>query len=221
MIDQTIRRGDTELRISGSTDVFLIVGDPVEQVKAPESFNRIFARFGIDAVLVPAQVPAGDLLDFVRAVFKAPNIRGLWVTIPHKTPITALLAECDDLGRVAGAVNAVRRNADGSLSGALFDGEGFVRSLDHFGVGWREQRLHVVRRHPTLWPSTIPSQANRKRLPRAWQRIPAGGSRPWTAMIPLATISSSMHLPWALSRVTPCPATWTAWLPMRPWSTSS
>lgn len=134
----------TPPRITGSTDVFLILGDPVEQVKAPESFNRIFARFGIDAVLVPAQVPAGDLLDFVRAVFKAPNVRGLWVTIPHKTPITALLGECDDLGRVAGAVNAVRRNPDGSLSGALFDGEGFIASLDHSGIAWRGRRVLVI-----------------------------------------------------------------------------
>lgn len=133
-----------QLRITGSTDVFLILGDPVEQVKAPESFNRVFERFGIDAVLVPAQVPAANLLDFVRAVFQAPNIRGLWVTIPHKTAITALLRDCDDLGRVAGAVNAVRRNADGSLSGALFDGEGFTASLDHFGIAWRGQRVLVI-----------------------------------------------------------------------------
>ena len=39
--------------ISGTTDVYLILGDPVEQVRAPESFNPIFASMGIDAVLVP------------------------------------------------------------------------------------------------------------------------------------------------------------------------
>ena len=133
-----------QLRITGSTDVFMILGDPVEQVKAPESFNRLFARFGIDAVLVPVRVPASNMLDFVRAVFQAPNIRGLWVTIPHKTAITSLLRDCDDLGRIAGAVNAVRRNADGSLSGALFDGEGFTASLDHFGIAWRGQRVLVI-----------------------------------------------------------------------------
>lgn len=133
-----------QLRISGSTDVYLILGDPVEQVRAPESFNEIFRRFGIDAVLVPAHVPAGSLQEFVRAVFKAPNIRGMWVTIPHKTPITALLRDCDELGRIAGAVNAVRRNADGSLSGALFDGDGFVASLDRFAIPWRGRRVLVI-----------------------------------------------------------------------------
>jgi shikimate dehydrogenase len=131
-------------RITGNTDVYLILGDPVEQVKAPESFNLMFARFGIDAVLVPARVAPADLEAFVRAVFKAPNIRGLWVTIPHKAAIAAMCDHCDALARAAGAVNAVRRNADGSLAGALFDGEGFAASLDHFGIAWRRRRVLML-----------------------------------------------------------------------------
>ncbi len=130
--------------ISGTTDVYLIVGDPVEQVKAPESFNLIFARLGIDAVLVPVQVAPADLDGFVRTAFKARNIKGLWVAIPHKVPITGLLDECTELGRVAGAVNAVRRNADGSIGGALFDGVGFVASLAHFGIDWRGKRALII-----------------------------------------------------------------------------
>src|SRR5438132_1065316 len=112
-------------RITGTTELYLILGDPVEQVKAPEAFNAIFARFGIDAVLVPAQVPPAALAGFVRSVFQAPNIRGLWVAIPHKAPIARLLDHCDDWGRIAGAVNAVRRDPDGRLTGALLDGQGF------------------------------------------------------------------------------------------------
>ncbi|HSV34477.1 MAG TPA: shikimate dehydrogenase [Ramlibacter sp.] len=131
-------------RISGSTDIYLILGDPVEQVKAPESFNLIFARLGIDAVLVPARVAPADLHDFVRTVFKSPSVKGLWVTIPHKVQITALLDRCSDLGRRAGAVNAVRRDADGGLTGALFDGEGFAASLDYFHIAWTGKKVLVI-----------------------------------------------------------------------------
>lgn len=120
--------------ITGTTDVYLILGDPVEQVKAPEAFNLIFARFGIDAVLVPVHVSPTDLPAFVRAAFAAPNIKGMWVTIPHKTAVMAMLADYSEVARVACAVNAIRRDADGSLSGGLFDGEGFVASLDHFKI---------------------------------------------------------------------------------------
>ena len=55
--------------LNGATDVYLIVGDPVEQVRAPESFNLIFASLGISAVLVPVHVPAAIVRDFVRSVF--------------------------------------------------------------------------------------------------------------------------------------------------------
>jgi len=58
----------------------------------------------------------------------------MWVTIPHKTPIMNLLDDCSPLARAAGAVNAVRRTATGRLEGALFDGEGFVASLDYYGI---------------------------------------------------------------------------------------
>ncbi|MEP7296918.1 MAG: shikimate dehydrogenase [Burkholderiales bacterium] len=132
------------MNISGTTRVFLILGDPVAQVRAPEAFNHLFAQHGVDAVLVPANVPAADLGSFVANVLKARNIDGLWLAIPHKTPMIGLLDSCDRLGRSAGAVNAARRNADGSLEGALFDGVGFTKALDHFGIAISGQRVLVV-----------------------------------------------------------------------------
>jgi shikimate dehydrogenase len=130
--------------ITGTTDTYLIIGDPVAQVRAPESFNSVFARWGIDAVLVPVHIAPADLTAFVRSAFKAPNIKGMWVTIPHKVAVTEVLDRCSELGRRAGAVNAIRRNADGSLEGALFDGEGFIASLEHFGIGYTGRRVLVV-----------------------------------------------------------------------------
>ena len=122
------------MNISGTTRVFLILGDPVTQVRAPEAFNHLFAAHGVDAVLVPANVPADELEGFVHHALKARNIDGLWLAIPHKTAMVELLDRCDRLGRSAGAVNAARRNADGSVEGALFDGVGFTKALDHFGI---------------------------------------------------------------------------------------
>lgn len=132
------------MQISGTTRVFLILGDPVAQVRAPEVFNHVFRRHGVDAVLVPAQVAAADLQAFVRQVFRARNIDGLWLAIPHKAPMVDLLDECDRFGRVAGAVNAVRRRADGRIEGALFDGTGFVKALDQFGIQPRGRSALVV-----------------------------------------------------------------------------
>ena len=130
--------------ISGTTDVYLILGDPVEQVRAPESFNPIFARMGIDAVLVPVHVAPENLNAFVKTAFMAKNIKGMWVTIPHKAPIMDVLDRYDDLGRIAGAVNAVRRNADGQIEGGLFDGEGFVAALSYFNIAYAGKRVLIL-----------------------------------------------------------------------------
>jgi shikimate dehydrogenase len=130
--------------ISGSTDVYLILGDPIEQVLAPETFNPLFAQFGRDAVLVPVQVAPDHLHSFVKATFLTKNIKGLWVTIPHKTSVMDLMTRCCDLARLAGAVNAVRRNADNTLEGGLFDGEGFISSLDHFNITYAGKKVLLL-----------------------------------------------------------------------------
>jgi shikimate dehydrogenase len=132
------------MQIDGSTRVFLILGDPVEQVRAPAVFNHLFHRHAVNAVLVPAAVAGADLDGFVRHVLRARNIDGLWVTIPHKTAIARMLDHADRLAAVAESVNALRRRTDGSLEGALFDGIGFVKSLDHFGIAARGARALVI-----------------------------------------------------------------------------
>jgi shikimate dehydrogenase len=132
------------MSISGTTRVFLILGDPVAQVRAPEAFNHLFDKHGVDAVLVPANVPASEFDGFVKHALKARNIDGLWLAIPHKTAMVELLDRCDRLGRSAGAVNAARRSADGTLEGALFDGVGFTKALDHFGIAVPGCKVLVV-----------------------------------------------------------------------------
>ncbi|MDE1950051.1 MAG: shikimate dehydrogenase [Burkholderiales bacterium] len=132
------------MNLSGSTRVFFILGDPVAQVRAPEVFNHLFRRHGVDAVLVPALVAAADLAAFALGALEARNIDGLLLTVPHKTAIVGLLDRVDRLGRVSGAVNAVRRNADASLEGALFDGIGFTRGLLDSGATIRGRSAFVA-----------------------------------------------------------------------------
>jgi shikimate dehydrogenase len=131
-------------KVTGSTDVYLILGDPVAQVRAPEIFNLIFASMAIDAVLVPVRVAPQHLQAFVETVFLAPNIKGLVVAIPHKAPMVGLLDVCSELGTIAGAVNGVRRNADGAVEGGQFDGEGFVASLTYFNIAYANKRALIV-----------------------------------------------------------------------------
>ena len=132
------------MNITGSTRVFMIVGDPVAQVRAPEVYNRLFSRHGVDAVLVPMKVTPARLAGFVRNAFEAQNLGGMWVTIPHKAAMQGLMDRCDPLATLAGAVNAVRRADDGAIEGALYDGVGFVKGLDHFGLPVAGRRVLML-----------------------------------------------------------------------------
>ncbi len=89
---------------------------------------------GYDGVLVPLHVKAEGLATVVEGLKRMENLGGVIVTVPHKTAIAAL---CDDLSanaRRIGAVNAVRREADGRLVGEMLDGAGFVRGLKVNGI---------------------------------------------------------------------------------------
>ena len=130
--------------ITGTTRVFFILGDPVAQVRAPEVYNHLFQRHGIDAVLVPLKLPAAALPGFLAHGLAAENVGGFWATIPHKAQLAALLEPSDPVAQIAGAVNAVRRTPDGRLEAALFDGIGFVKGLDHFGIDVKGRRVLVV-----------------------------------------------------------------------------
>ncbi|MBC5782920.1 shikimate dehydrogenase [Ramlibacter sp. USB13] len=132
------------MRITGTTRVFYILGDPVAQVRAPEVYNRLFEEHGIDAVVVPLKLPARALQGFLQHGMAAENIGGFWATIPHKPALAQYLNPADPVARVAGAVNAVRRLPDGKLEAALFDGIGFVKGLDHFGIAVDGKRVLVV-----------------------------------------------------------------------------
>ncbi|MEF7616162.1 shikimate dehydrogenase [Aquincola sp. MAHUQ-54] len=131
--------------IRGSTELYLIPGDPVGNVRLPRMFNAVFARFGLDAVMVPVQVRARDFTVWLKASFLARNVRGLLIAPPHKPLVADLVDGCGLFARVAGSANVVRRMPEGAgLEADLFDGEGLVGALDRFGIPFRGKRVLVL-----------------------------------------------------------------------------
>lgn len=130
--------------IDGNTDLYLIPGDPVTNVRLPRMFNAVFRRCGIDAVMVPVQVRARDFAVWLKASFLARNVRGMVIAPPHKPLAVDLLDGCGLFARIAGSVNVVRRTHSGDLEGDLFDGEGIVGALDRFGIPFRGRRVLIL-----------------------------------------------------------------------------
>ncbi|MEP7328015.1 MAG: shikimate dehydrogenase [Betaproteobacteria bacterium] len=118
---------------SGTTDLYVILGDPIAQVQAPATFNDIFRRAQRDAVMVALKVTAADLAATFAGLKHIENLRGISLAIPHKGPMLALADDASEMARIVGATNAVRRNADGRWFADMFDGMGFVNGLTDAG----------------------------------------------------------------------------------------
>lgn len=113
----------------GATQVFIIIGYPVSQVKAPQLMNTAFAQSGANATMVPIEVGPAQAPALIEALKSAANVGGFLATIPHKFE---LLKHADGAGPVAtaaGCANALRREPDGRWSAENFDGIGFVTGL--------------------------------------------------------------------------------------------
>ncbi|HWT10040.1 MAG TPA: shikimate dehydrogenase, partial [Roseomonas sp.] len=119
--------------ISGRTAITVILAHPVAHVRTPQAMNAHFDALGFDGVMVPLQVAPEDLGSVVAGLRRLRNLRGIVATVPHKEAIAALCDELTDQARQVGAVNVIRRDADGRLTGGQFDGEGFVAGLDAAG----------------------------------------------------------------------------------------
>ncbi|BCB19905.1 shikimate dehydrogenase [Bosea sp. ANAM02] len=115
--------------IKGTTRLIGHIGYPTESFKAPMIYNPYFQREGIDAVVVPMGCRSEDYPDFLKLFFRLSNAHGALVTMPHKVTTTGLVDVLSPTAAIAGACNAVRLEADGRLSGDMFDGEGFVRGV--------------------------------------------------------------------------------------------
>lgn len=130
--------------ITGRTRLIAVLGDPVTQVQAPAMLNPVLADLGRDAVVVPVQVPSGELPAVGPALMRIANLDGLLVTVPHKRAAVDLADAVSPAVEACGSTNALRRNADGSWYAENFDGAGFVNGLLAAGRPVAGSRAAVV-----------------------------------------------------------------------------
>jgi shikimate dehydrogenase len=129
------------LKITGATRLYAILGDPIVQVRSPEVFTERFAAAGLNAVLLPALVPAERFDKVIPALMALGNLDGLLVTVPFKARMLPFASRLGTAAKCIGAVNALRREVDGSWTGDMFDGAGFVRGVERKGELLRGRRV--------------------------------------------------------------------------------
>lgn len=126
--------------ITGRTRIYAILADPIHHVKTPQVFNELARAEGLDAVLVPLHATPGGVARLMDGLRAAENFGGFIATVPHKPAMLDLCDEVTDEAARVGAVNCVRRDADGRMIGAMLDGIGFVEGLRGAGIDPRGMR---------------------------------------------------------------------------------
>ena len=112
--------------LNGETVLYPIIGDPIVFVKSPQKLSEAFAVRNHNGICVPMQVAEGDLKNVMAGLGLVPNVRGILVTMPHKTAIYESCSTVSQRSEQLGVINVMRRNGDGSWHGDMLDGIAFV-----------------------------------------------------------------------------------------------
>jgi shikimate dehydrogenase len=131
------------LRINSSTAIAAVIGDPVKHSLSPVIHNVGFKSLGIDWVYVACEVKEGEAQAALDAM-KVLGLRGLSVTMPHKTAIASLVDSVSLPAQALHSVNTVEVAANGSLVGHSTDGDGLVASLKEQGVIVQGQAILIL-----------------------------------------------------------------------------
>jgi 3-dehydroquinate dehydratase/shikimate dehydrogenase len=125
---------------TAATRVYGVAGSPLGHSASPAMHNAAFATLGVDAVYVPLETAdVDDLLTIAEAL----SIEGISVTAPLKQACARRCVSVDDWSAKTGAVNTLRRSADG-WHGRNFDVPGFLSPLDRRGLGAPGERALVL-----------------------------------------------------------------------------
>ena len=124
------------------TDVYGIFGHPVGHSLSPAMHNRAFQALGIDALYVPFAVAPDRLTQAVSSI-RPLNLRGVNVTLPHKTTIMPLLDRVEPDAQAIGAVNTLFHEGD-QLVGMNTDAPGLQRSLEEAGLQLSGARVVIL-----------------------------------------------------------------------------
>ena len=129
-------------RVDGATQVYAVLGQPVQHSLSPLIQNAAFQAAGMKAIYIALEVPAPRLEEALRGLHAA-GLSGLNVTAPHKEEVFALTHDRTVEADEARVVNTLRRERDG-WRGHATDGIGFLAWIAEEGIVMRGRRVIVI-----------------------------------------------------------------------------
>lgn len=131
------------MEISGRTKMICLLGSPVAHSMSPAMHNEAFAELGLDYRYLAFDVKEGELAGVMDS-FRKMGVRGFNLTMPLKTEAVALCDRLSPAAEIAGSVNTVVFEDDGTTTGHTTDGIGFTESARQEGVDFRGQKVTLL-----------------------------------------------------------------------------
>ena len=128
---------------AGDTGRYAVVGQPIAHSQSPRIHAMFAQQAGDRLVYDRHDVSPMDFVHHVRNFFESGG-QGLNVTVPHKERAFELVDELTPRARRAGAVNTLRKLADGRLQGDNTGGAGLMADLDRLGVSVTGRRVLIL-----------------------------------------------------------------------------
>ena len=109
-------------------DKYAVFGHPIKHSKSPQIHTAFADQTQQELVYRSHQVELGRFAETAESFF-ANGGKGLNITVPFKLDAYEFADELSDRARMAGAVNTLALQADGSIYGDNTDGVGLVRDI--------------------------------------------------------------------------------------------
>ena len=120
------------MAISGRTEFFAVIGDPIEHTLSPTMHNAAFEHLRLDYVFLAFRVTPDEIERALQGA-RALGIRGLNITMPHKHAVTEFIDEADATVKFLRSANTIL-NQRGRLRGFNTDGVGAAKALRNSGL---------------------------------------------------------------------------------------
>ena len=128
--------------ISGATEIYGLIGDPVEHSYSPLMMNAAFSYMNLDARYLAFRVKTEEVSEAIQGI-RALNVAGVNVTVPHKRSVIPFLDEVTPIAKKIGAVNTIS-NVKGHLTGTNTEFSGFIRSLKTLNFSPKNKTIAIL-----------------------------------------------------------------------------
>ena len=134
---------NSELPLSGTTQIVGIFGWPVSHSFSPRMHNAAFRELGLDWAYVPFPTPPEKLGDAIRGFRAAETTHRAVITIPHKEKVIEFLDGLSPLSEKMGTVNTLYWEGD-RLMGTTTDPWGCLENLRRAGFQPQNQDIALI-----------------------------------------------------------------------------